>query len=47
MVFPINSSILSSTSNEKDVKNKNEFLNINTKEDLELAKKIYKKNDFI
>tara|TARA_B100002052_G_scaffold73646_1_gene66727 strand:+ start:33 stop:653 length:621 start_codon:yes stop_codon:yes gene_type:complete len=32
---------------EKDVQNKNEFLNINTKEDLELAKKIYKKNDFI
>ena len=26
---------------EKDVQNKNEFLNINTKEDLELAEKIY------
>ena len=32
---------------EKDIKNKNEFLNINTKEDLKLAEKIYKKNDFI
>ena len=32
---------------EKDIQNKNEFLNINTKEDLELAEKIYKKNDFI
>ena len=32
---------------EKDVQNKNEFLNINTKEDLKLAEKIYKKNDFI
>ena len=28
---------------EKDIKNENEFLNINTKEDLELAEKIYKK----
>jgi Molybdopterin-guanine dinucleotide biosynthesis protein A len=28
---------------EKDIKNKNEFLNINTKEDLELAERIYKK----
>ena len=28
---------------EKDIKNKNEFLNINTKEDLELAEKIYSK----
>ena len=28
---------------EKDLKNENEFLNINTKEDLELAEKIYKK----
>ena len=32
---------------EKDIQNENEFLNINTKEDLELAEKIYKKNDFI
>ena len=32
---------------EKDIQNKNEFLNINTKEDLELAEKFYKKNDFI
>ena len=32
---------------EKDIQNKNEFLNINTKEDLEIAEKIYKKNDFI
>ena len=32
---------------EKDIKNKNEFLNINTKEDLELAEKIYNKNDFL
>ena len=28
---------------EKDIQNENEFLNINTKEDLELAEKIYKK----
>ena len=32
---------------EKDIQNKNELLNINTKEDLELAEKFYKKNDFI
>ena len=32
---------------EKDIQNENEFLNINTKEDLEMAEKIYKKNDFI
>ena len=32
---------------EKDIQSKNEFLNINTKEDLKLAEKIYKKNDFI
>ena len=32
---------------EKDIQNENEFLNINTKKDLELAEKIYKKNDFI
>ena len=32
---------------EKDIQNENEFLNINTKEDLELAKKFIKKNDFI
>ena len=32
---------------EKDIQNENEFLNINTKEDLELAEKIFKKNDFI
>ncbi len=32
---------------EKDIQNKNEFLNINTKEDLELAEKFYKKNDFV
>ena len=32
---------------EKDIQNENEFLNINTKEDLEIAEKIYKKNDFI
>ena len=32
---------------EKDIQNENEFLNINTKEDLKLAEKVYKKNDFI
>ena len=32
---------------EKDIQNENEFLNINTKEDLKLAEKIFKKNDFI
>ena len=32
---------------EKDIQNENEFLNINTKKDLEMAEKIYKKNDFI
>ncbi len=32
---------------EKDIQNENEFLNINTKEDLELAEKFIKKNDFI
>ena len=32
---------------EKDIQNENEFLNINTKKDLELAEKIFKKNDFI
>ena len=32
---------------EKNIQNENEFLNINTKKDLELAEKIYKKNDFI
>ena len=32
---------------ERDIKNENEFLNINTKEDLELAEKIYNKNDFL
>ncbi len=32
---------------EKDIQNENEFLNINTKKDLELAEKIYKNNDFI
>ena len=32
---------------EKDIQNENEFLNINTREDLELAEKFIKKNDFI
>ncbi len=32
---------------EKNIKNENEFLNINTKEELELAEMLYKKNDFI
>ncbi len=32
---------------EKDIQSENEFLNINTKEDLELAEKFIKKNDFI
>ncbi len=32
---------------EKNIQSENEFLNINTKKDLELAEKIYKKNDFI
>ena len=32
---------------EKDIQNENEFLNINTKEDLESAEKFIKKNDFI
>ena len=32
---------------EKDIQNENEFLNINTKEDLELAEKFIKKNDII
>ena len=32
---------------EKNIKNENEFLNINTKEELALAEKIYKKNDFV
>tara|TARA_Y100000590_G_scaffold427864_1_gene538543 strand:+ start:348 stop:968 length:621 start_codon:yes stop_codon:yes gene_type:complete len=32
---------------EKDIQNENEFLNINTREDLGLAEKFIKKNDFI
>ena len=50
-VIDLNGELISKPINREEalkiLKNENEFLNINTKEELALAEKIYKKNDFV